>query len=144
MSGFDLETSEPCFRCTKPRDGNVLPYATCFICNETGHLASKCPQNRNGVYPFGGGCRKCGSNEHKVNDCTALRKPKDTETDSQSASKLKMTSHNLVSADADDFSLAPQNESTKAHEEKSSYSSETNVPLKKQTKSASKPKIVKF
>ena len=30
-----------------------FPYAKCFICNETGHLASQCRDNPKGLYPNG-------------------------------------------------------------------------------------------
>jgi zinc finger CCHC domain-containing protein 9 len=29
----------------------TLPFAACFVCNETGHLSSQCKQNKKGVYP---------------------------------------------------------------------------------------------
>ncbi|RKP22861.1 hypothetical protein SYNPS1DRAFT_19465, partial [Syncephalis pseudoplumigaleata] len=45
------------------------PFAHCFVCNEQGHLASKCPQNDRGVYPNGGCCRFCGSIRHLSKDC---------------------------------------------------------------------------
>ena len=129
-------------KCTEPRDGNILPYATCFICTEMGHLASKCPQNRNGVYPFGGGCRKCGSNEHKQNDCTALRKRKDSQNDDQNLSTLKIVPNKAVSADAEDFNLPLQTKLFGKSDESTFF--EEKVPQKKTNKPICKPKIVKF
>jgi zinc finger CCHC domain-containing protein 9 len=65
--------------CKKPqirqnnREGNVseneddtetttefLPYANCYVCNKSGHLAGSCPQNERGIFPNGGGCKLCG------------------------------------------------------------------------------------
>jgi zinc finger CCHC domain-containing protein 9 len=46
-----------------------LPYTSCFICGEKGHLSRHCLQNSNGVYPKGGGCRFCGSKWHFVKEC---------------------------------------------------------------------------
>lgn len=38
-----------------------LPFASCYVCQKMGHLASSCPESRNGVFPMGGSCRECGS-----------------------------------------------------------------------------------
>jgi hypothetical protein len=49
-------------------------YAVCFICKAKGHLSSKCPQNPNGMYPKGGGCRVCGDKYHLAKDCPLKNK----------------------------------------------------------------------
>lgn len=46
-----------------------LPYASCFVCHQKGHLASQCTQNTHGIYVNGGECRLCGSNQHRATDC---------------------------------------------------------------------------
>ena len=46
-----------------------LPFATCFICEKQGHLASACPENEHGIYINGGACKHCGSNQHRATDC---------------------------------------------------------------------------
>lgn len=38
-----------------------LPFAKCYVCQESGHLAGFCPQNDRGIYPNGGGCQLCGT-----------------------------------------------------------------------------------
>jgi zinc finger CCHC domain-containing protein 9 len=62
-------------RCRQPvQADNPLPYASCFVCSASGHLASSCPQNNGrGVYPDGGSCKLCGETTHLARDCT-LRK----------------------------------------------------------------------
>lgn len=59
-------------RCPNPR-GQDLPYASCFICGQCGHLASGCERNENGIYPRGGGCRFCGSKFHLAKDCRPIK-----------------------------------------------------------------------
>ncbi|KAL7472255.1 hypothetical protein ACHAXS_012585 [Conticribra weissflogii] len=46
-----------------------LPFASCYVCQKMGHLASSCPQSRNGVFPMGGSCRECGSVDHFAANC---------------------------------------------------------------------------
>eukprot|EP00587_Corethron_hystrix_P011100 CAMPEP_0113320726 /NCGR_PEP_ID=MMETSP0010_2-20120614/14447_1 /TAXON_ID=216773 ORGANISM="Corethron hystrix, Strain 308" /NCGR_SAMPLE_ID=MMETSP0010_2 /ASSEMBLY_ACC=CAM_ASM_000155 /LENGTH=205 /DNA_ID=CAMNT_0000178621 /DNA_START=117 /DNA_END=734 /DNA_ORIENTATION=- /assembly_acc=CAM_ASM_000155 len=56
----------------KRQHGNdvPLPYATCFLCSGSGHLASACPSNTGrGIYVNGGACRGCGGVDHLFKDC---------------------------------------------------------------------------
>ena len=55
-------------------DRSDLPFATCFICSEKGHLASACPKNKSGIYINGGSCRNCGSQQHLASDCPERKK----------------------------------------------------------------------
>lgn len=80
-----------CFRCgskehnlkncpvkVKPGDTS-LPFASCYVCKQQGHLSSQCPQNERGLYPNGGCCKYCGSVRHLARDCNpANKKEKDT------------------------------------------------------------------
>ena len=55
-----------------------LPYANCYVCNKSGHLAGHCPASNKGLYPQGGSCRECGSVYHFVADCPEKDKTKRT------------------------------------------------------------------
>lgn len=69
-------TEHALHKCPKRHRGdrNDLPFATCFICNQKGHLASACSQNASGIYVNGGSCRKCGSTQHLATDCPLKKK----------------------------------------------------------------------
>lgn len=60
-------------------DRSHLPFATCFICNEKGHLASACSKNKTGIYVNGGCCRTCGSTQHLATNCPERKKKKRSE-----------------------------------------------------------------
>lgn len=67
-----------------------LPYANCYICNKSGHLASQCPENSKGLYPKGGSCKECGSVDHYAKDCPGQIKEKDDD-DASNASSTSVT-----------------------------------------------------
>jgi zinc finger CCHC domain-containing protein 9 len=68
-------TSHTLKKCPRPLDpAKPMPFASCFVCLEKGHLASKCPQNAaKGIYPDGGCCGLCKGTDHLSRDCE-LRK----------------------------------------------------------------------
>ncbi|KAJ3273442.1 hypothetical protein HDV01_004512 [Terramyces sp. JEL0728] len=86
----DIQLSELgniCFRCgslehtlakcdKKPDPKNPLPYSTCFICKQSGHLVGQCPENDRGIYPNGGCCKFCGSVRHLAKDCKPMEQEK--------------------------------------------------------------------
>lgn len=105
------ETVGICFRCGStqhilarcrrpaPQVGSDLPFATCFVCQEKGHLSSKCPRNAShGVYPNGGSCKLCSSVEHLAKDCD-LRSSSATVATNATVGGAKRQ----VGADEDDF-----------------------------------------
>jgi zinc finger CCHC domain-containing protein 9 len=42
------------------QEQEYLPYANCYVCHKSGHLAGSCPKNERGIYPNGGSCKLCG------------------------------------------------------------------------------------
>ena len=56
--------------CPVPRNRNGdLPFASCFICKQSGHISRDCPENANGLYPKGGCCHICFQKNHLAKDC---------------------------------------------------------------------------
>ena len=90
----------------KPTEGPLLPFASCFVCNDKGHLASQCSKNTTGVYPKGGNCKICKSVEHLAKDCQ-VRKP-----DSAPSLFVSTTAESGANADEDDFHVLSSRKQT--------------------------------
>jgi Zinc knuckle len=63
------------------KEDTDLPFATCFICQQKGHLSSQCSQNEHGIYVNGGQCKHCSSIYHRASDCPNKRKAQSTSND---------------------------------------------------------------
>mmetsp|Transcript_11782 Transcript_11782/g.35772 ORF Transcript_11782/g.35772 Transcript_11782/m.35772 type:complete len:259 (-) Transcript_11782:105-881(-) len=55
--------------CSKAVDMRNLPYASCFLCKQQGHITRFCPNNENGIFKNGGACHVCGEKTHLSKDC---------------------------------------------------------------------------
>lgn len=68
---FNCGSTEHALRaCEKPsRQDGYLPFASCFLCKEKGHIARDCPNNTHGIYAKGGCCHVCGSTDHLARNC---------------------------------------------------------------------------
>ncbi|KIJ39863.1 hypothetical protein M422DRAFT_32468 [Sphaerobolus stellatus SS14] len=76
-----MPTSGICYRCGSGRHtlarcripenpDNPLPFASCFVCSQRGHISAKCPKNSaRGIYPNGGSCKLCQQTDHLAKDC---------------------------------------------------------------------------
>jgi hypothetical protein len=63
-------TEHALHNCKEKRDkSGALPYASCFVCNQKGHISAQCPQNEHGIYPKGGCCKICSSKQHLASQC---------------------------------------------------------------------------
>lgn len=67
--------------CDYRKGDNDLPFASCYFCEKTGHLASACPENSRGIYVNGGACRKCGSTQHISAECPEKKAAKQAKPD---------------------------------------------------------------
>jgi zinc finger CCHC domain-containing protein 9 len=79
-----------------------LPFATCFVCNEKGHLASQCDQNERGIYVNGGSCRTCGSIKHRATDCPEKNKSKQQDKAEPTEQEVAMANEGLLHGQGDE------------------------------------------
>ena len=93
-------------------DNEELPYATCFICNAMGHLASQCKKNTNGIYVAGGSCRECGSKAHIAADCPNRLKKLKEENIEDTTSNLISSNHGGRGDDDPGLIYEEENDST--------------------------------
>jgi zinc finger CCHC domain-containing protein 9 len=94
-----------------------LPYATCFVCGDMGHLSSVCTKNPNGIYADGGSCRYCHSKFHLAKDCpkhdAKPSKPEDEniEDDGFEVNNLEQTNDDSSQVNGGDDIALPSNTS---------------------------------
>jgi len=94
-------------QCKKKKDDNddALPFATCFICREQGHLASSCAKNEHGIYINGGACKHCGSKQHRGTDCNERKSKQKNEKQAERGGRVEEVDINdLLEGTADDDS----------------------------------------
>ena len=137
-----------CYRCgssehslakckrSAPQVGPELPFASCFICSQKGHLASKCKLNQGrGIYPNGGCCKLCQSVDHLAKDCSLRTNAAGVNTVSNAALSLG-DGTGKTGADEDDFHAFTRKRRQVDDDEKSK------VP--KRTRTGMAKKVVSF
>ena len=77
-----------------------LPFAKCYVCNESGHLSGYCPKG-NGILPDGGTCRVCGEGGHIAKNC-----PKNKKDDDSVASEKSVTIEQYLEDEDSDKDVA--------------------------------------
>eukprot|EP01114_Cavostelium_apophysatum_P017577 TRINITY_DN5260_c0_g1_i1.p1 TRINITY_DN5260_c0_g1~~TRINITY_DN5260_c0_g1_i1.p1 ORF type:complete len:239 (+),score=37.91 TRINITY_DN5260_c0_g1_i1:111-827(+) len=107
--------------CPEPKEGG-LKFATCFICSEVGHIASKCPKSDHGIYINGGACRFCQGVDHLARDCPV-------KVDQAVERKKSRTNH--LGGDDDDID---RNQNQQEPEEEQEDEKPKKPPTKKTTK----------
>lgn len=135
--------------CTMERDPNgYLPYASCFICKQEGHLARSCPNNSHGLYPKGGCCHICGKIDHLARDCPdrPAEPPVDESTPSTEAAeeeKKKSKKRALVEVQKEgvsDDAMAPAFDEDDGADEDDGEDEDDGKKKKKKSKSSKRQK----
>ena len=123
-------------------NNNDLPFATCFLCQEKGHLASSCPTNSHGIYVNGGSCKHCGSQQHLATNCPEKKTNKKKKGEGRVEEE---DIEDLLEAEGPDPSSSTKKKknkqkSTSPSIEVSPPSSSTDIKTNKAAKEETKPK----
>jgi len=125
---------------SNPNDDS-LPYATCFICEERGHLASSCPNNEHGIYVNGGACKHCGSNQHRGVDCPENAKKKERR-DADKGRVEEVDINDLL--EGEDDSQTKHTSTSKEENHKRNSSNQADNSKQHAKKSEKKSRVVNF
>uniref|UniRef100_T1JEV5 CCHC-type domain-containing protein n=1 Tax=Strigamia maritima TaxID=126957 RepID=T1JEV5_STRMM len=87
-----------------------FPFASCFICQQKGHLSSTCPENKSGIFPKGGSCHLCGSVQHLIKDCPQSFPNRNSEKKAETTVRTMKVDESVDKLDSDDDICEPDPE----------------------------------
>lgn len=124
-----------------------LPFATCFICHQQGHLSSQCQLNDHGIYVNSSngdnsvrGCKICGKNDHLSIHCPETSKRKNDDDDDDDDDRSAGNVDEFLEKDDHNDNYDSDNSEVQAED----TATETADTVKSNKQQRKKKKIVRF
>jgi zinc finger CCHC domain-containing protein 9 len=95
---------------SKEENTLLLPYATCFVCHQKGHLASQCSMNDHGIYINGGQCNYCLSKYHRGSNCPNKKRQSSKDRSDERSNNQKDGNGNIQEYDFSELLQEESNE----------------------------------